>query len=235
MEYRIGIDLGGTAIKMGVVDENYNVLFKRSLPTAESFERAAGDMADCAERLAGEAGLELRRFRCAGMGVTGGINKQGLLIYSGNTTWADVSLKREMEKHFPIPVYIGNDADCALIGESLAGAAKGYKNIVMLTLGTGVGGGIIIDGRLYSGDEYMSTEPGHFPLFHDGLSCGCGSRGCLETYASASALVRQAEEAMTEHPESSLCGAERACGGLDGRIIFECARQGDETALAVID
>ncbi|MGI5976917.1 MAG: ROK family protein [Candidatus Limivicinus sp.] len=235
MEYRIGIDLGGTAIKMGAVDEEYNVVCSRSVPTAPEFEKAVADMAGCARALAREMGLRLSDFRSVGVGVPSSIDDEGRLVYSNNNNWCDMPLRREMEKYFPIPVYLGNDADCAVVGESLAGAAKGFRNVIMLTLGTGVGGGIIINNRLYSGGDFLGTEPGHFPLVHGGIKCTCGIEGCYEAYASVTALIRQAKEAMELHPESALHEALKNRGEINGRVIFDCAQQGDETALEVID
>jgi len=119
-------------------------------------------------------------------------------------------LKQELEKYIPVPVFIENDANCAVVGEMLAGAAKGYRHVLMLTLGTGVGGGLIINGRLFSGGDGMGAELGHTPLVACGEPCTCGISGCLEAYASVTALIRQTEKAMSDNPESRM-HAPRGC------------------------
>jgi glucokinase len=176
MKYRLGIDLGGTAIKTGIVDENYKVVYKHSVPTdaaAKSFEEVVREMASAAEAVAKMAGLTLRDFPCVGVGSPSCINPNtGLLVFSNNTNWRNAPLKQELEKHIPVPVYVGNDANCAVIGEALAGAAKGYDNVIMLTLGTGVGGGVILNGKLYCGADGMGTELGHTLFVQDVLAIG---------------------------------------------------------------
>ena len=232
MEYRLGADLGATAIKIGVVDENYNVVCSRSVPTAEKFEQAISDTARTAEELAAGMGLKLSDFASVGMGVPSGIDPEtGCLIFSNNNNWSDAPIRSELEKQFKIPVYLANDADCAVIGEAIAGAAKGYKNVIMLTLGTGIGGGVILDGRLFSGGDCMGTELGHLPLVHGGRMCTCGVAGCFEAYASATALISQTKEAMLRHPESLLNQLDE----INGRSPFDCAKEGDRTALEVLD
>lgn len=237
MQYRIGIDLGGTAIKAGVVDADNRVAFSHSRPTGGTFEQVVADMAAAAETVAAMAGLTLADFPCVGVGTPSCINPNtGRLVFSNNTNWRDMPLREELEKHFPVPVFIGNDANCAIIGEAVAGAAKDCRSAVMLTLGTGVGGGVILNGKLFAGADGMGTELGHTPVIHNGTMCTCGIPGCLEAYASVTALIRQAQEAMDACPDSLLrTRAEENGGGLDGRIIFDCAHENDPTALAVID
>lgn len=237
MQYRIGIDLGGTAIKAGVVDENNQVVFSHTQPTGEGFEQVVADMAKAAETVAAMAGLKVTDFPCVGVGTPSCINpKTGRLVFSNNTNWRDMPLREELEKHLPVPVYIGNDANCAIIGEAVAGAAKDCQSVVMLTLGTGVGGGVILDGKLFVGGDGMGAELGHMPVIHQGEMCTCGIPGCLEAYASVTALIRQAEEKMKEYPDSLLHARAAENGGaLNGRIIFDCAHENDPAALAVVD
>ena len=236
MEYRIGIDLGGTAIKAGVVDENYQIVVSHSQPTGQGFEQVVADMAAAAETVAAKAGLKVSDFPCVGVGTPSCINPHtGKLVFSNNTNWRNVPLREELEKHLPVPVYIGNDANCAIVGEALAGAAKGCGSVVMLTLGTGVGGGVILNGKLFCGGDGMGAELGHTPLVAGGYPCTCGVNGCLEAYASATALIRQTKEAMAADPHSALHAYVEEHGPVNGRTVFDCAQQGDATAQAVLD
>lgn len=236
MQYRIGIDLGGTAIKTGIVNENFEVVYRHSRPTGNGFAQVVADMAAAAQEVAAMAGLSISDFPCVGVGTPSCINPNtGRLVFSNNTNWRDVPLREELEKHLPVSVYIGNDANCAIAGEAIAGAAKGAKNVVMLTLGTGVGGGVILNGKLYCGADGMGTELGHTPLVANGYPCTCGINGCLESYASVTGLIRQTKDAMDAHPKSLLHAHVKKAGEINGRTVFDCAQQGDETALAVID
>ena len=236
MNYRIGIDLGGTAIKAGVVDERFEVIHSYSQPTGEGFETVVANMAQAARRVAKMAGCEITDFPCVGVGSPSCINPNtGRLVFSNNTSWRDVPLQAELEKHLPVPIYIGNDANCAVIGEAVAGAAKGTKNVVMLTLGTGVGGGVILDGKLFCGADGMGTELGHTPLVSGGTACTCGISGCLEAYASVTALIRQTKEAMAAHPDSAMHAYAAEEGKVSGKTAFECAKCGDAAAKAVVE
>lgn len=236
MQYRLGIDLGGTAIKAGVVDESNRIVYRHTRPTGGSFEQIVADIAASANEVAGQAGLKVTDFPCIGVGTPSCINpKTGRLVFSNNTNWRDVPFREELEKHIPIPAYIGNDANCAIIGEAIAGAAAGCENVVMLTLGTGVGGGIILNGKLFCGADGMGAELGHTPLVAGGTPCTCGINGCLEAYASVTALIRQTKEAMEADPTSLLHAHAQKTGHVSGRTAFDCAKQGDRTALAVVD
>ena len=237
MNYRIGIDMGGTAIKAGVVDENFNIVCSHSLPTREGFENVCADMGKLAREVAAMVDRKIEDFPCVGIGTPSCINpKTGRLVFSNNTNWRDVPLREEVEKHIPVPVFIGNDANCAVIGESIAGGGRGYDNVVMITLGTGLGGGVIVNGKLFTGGDCMGAELGHAPLMHNGYPCTCGINGCLESYGSVTGLIRQTKEAMAAHPKSSMnAWAKEHDGRVSGRTAFECAKQGDETALAVVD
>lgn len=237
MKYRIGIDLGGTAIKAGVVDENFNVVCSHTQLTSHDFDTVIRDLAATAETVAAKVGLKVSDFPCVGVGIPSSVNPiTKRLVFANNTGWRDMPIGEELEKLLKVPVYIGNDANCAVIGETLAGAAKGKDSVVMITLGTGVGGGIILNGKLFVGGDGMGVELGHTPLVHGGNACTCGIVGCFEAYASVTALINQAKKAMAEHPESLLCKAAEENGGqLNGRIIFDCAHADDPTALAVVD
>ena len=236
MKYRIGVDMGGTAIKAGVVDENMQIICKHSVPTGEGFENVVKNIADAAKTVAGMVGLTVEDFPCIGIGTPSCINPNtGNLVFSNNTNWRNVPLRAELEKHLPVPVYIGNDANCAVIGETIAGAGKGHDNVVMLTLGTGVGGGVILGGKLFCGGDGMGAELGHTPIVTGGYPCTCGINGCLEAYASVTALIRYANEAMEAHPESLMNEWVKQNGEVCGKTVFDCAHEGDAAALAVMD
>ncbi len=238
-KFRLAIDMGGTDIKTGVVDDQYNIIKRHVIPTGAErpFEVVVADMAQAAKDVAAMCGLTFEDFPCVGVGVPSCINPHsGLLVFANNTNWRNAPLREELRKHIPVPVYIGNDANCAVVGEAIAGAARGKKDVLMITLGTGLGGGLISNGKLYLGADGMGMEPGHTVLVHGGLPCTCGLSGCLESYGSVVALIAQARAAMEQHPESCLVEISRAQSGkLNGKIIFDCAIAGDETAQAVVD
>ena len=236
MAYRIGVDMGGTAIKAGVVDENYRVIAKVSVPTEPGFENVVKAIADAAKAAAAKVDMKLEDFPCVGVGTPSCINPNtGRLVFSNNTNWRNVPLREELEKHISVPVYIGNDANCAIIGETVAGSAKGKQNVIMLTLGTGVGGGVILGGKLFCGGDGMGAELGHSPLVSGGVRCTCGIEGCLESYASVTGLIRQTREAMAAHPETMMHKWAEGHGRVTGLTSFECAKIGDPVALQVVD
>lgn len=239
MKYYVGIDLGGTNIAAGVVDENCRIVVKHSVKTraGRPFEEIVADLAGAAYRAVELAGLTMDSVESIGLGTPSCINpKTRLLVNANNLDWRNVPLPAELQKHFDLPVFIRNDADCAALGEVLAGAAKDYEDALMVTLGTGVGGGVIMGKEIFNGCDHMGAEIGHTKLVFGGVQCTCGQYGCLESYASATALIRQTRQAMEEHPESLLweqCG--RDPGSVDARTAFDAARRGDHTALQVVD
>ncbi len=237
--YRLGVDVGGTFIKAGVVDESYAILHKVSVPTGggAGYQDVVANIAHAAELAANEAGLEAKDFVSVGIGIPGLMNpRTGVVISAPNLNgWHDVPFLEAIQKLLPIPVYVGNDANCAVVGETLAGAAKGCENVVMLTLGTGVGGGIITDGRLFTGGHGLGAELGHMALQMDGTVCGCGMKGCIEAYCSVTALVKQTLRAMEADPDSAMHGYAKEAGLVDGRTAFECSKQGDKAAMAVVE
>ena len=155
----------------------------------------------------------------------------GVVERAYNLGWDHVPVCRMLEERFHVPCRLSNDANCAALAEQVAGAAVGHDNVVLITLGTGVGGGIIIGGKIYDGMRGAGAELGHTLLVLDGEPCTCGRRGCWEAYSSATALIRQARQAAAEHPESLLAGAEE----ITGKTVFDAADRGDETANAVVD
>lgn len=236
---RLGVDVGGTFIKAGVVDENYAIPHKVSVPTGADagYEAVVQNIAHVAELAAKEAGLTVKDFASVGIGIPGLLNpKTGVVVLAPNLGgWRDVPFLEAIQKLLPAPVYVGNDANCAVVGETLAGAAKGCENVVMLTLGTGVGGGIIVDGKLFVGGRGLGAELGHMVLQRDGAPCGCGLNGCIEAYCSVTALVKQTLRAMESYPDSAMHAYAREAGLVDGRTAFECSKMGDRAAIYVVE
>ena len=234
----IGIDLGGTNIAVGLVNEEGQILARKSVPTRA--ERAAEEivatMAEAAKELLTEAGVDEREIASVGVGSPGAIDREaGIVVSACNLHFRNTPLGEMLGKYFNCPVYIENDANCAAWAEATAGAAKGTRDSIMLTLGTGVGGGIVIGGRLYGGCNNYGGEFGHMIIADGGELCGCGRRGCLEAYSSASALIRDAKRAAEAHPESLLAACAAREGGFTGRTVFDAVAQGDETARCVLN
>lgn len=233
MKYYAGIDLGGTFIKCGIVDETGKLLVKDKIPTKKerSHEAIAKDMANFALKLAEKAGVKLA---AAGIGSPGSIDSHnGVVVYNNNLAWSDVPLAEEVKAVAGVPVCVLNDANAAALGEQFCGAGKKFRDVIFVTLGTGVGGGIIIDGMLFEGNKSAGAEIGHAVIRMGGEKCTCGRKGCFEAYASATALIRQTKRAMEKHPESALWGI---CDfdKVDGKTAFDGMREGDKTATQVV-
>ena len=235
--YYIGLDVGGTTFKAGVVTEDGRIVHKDAMPTGieRPYQEIIADMAALCKKVAADAGIEMSEIRSIGVGVPGLFdNKTGMIPFCTNLGWHDIPFVAEMKKHLDTPVYGDNDATVAGLAESVAGVSAGIRDSVFLTLGTGVGGGIIIDGKPYSGAHGCGSEIGHMMIKMGGELCTCGNYGCFERYASATAIIREARKAIVEYPESSMLAA---CGGdpekLNAKIVIDAARAGDEAAKAV--
>lgn len=234
MKYYIGIDLGGTNIVAGVVDENYQILTKASVKTnlPRPEQEIAADMAAVARQAAEEAGLSLDQIEWVGVGTPGIANSAtGIIEYSNNLGFCNTPMVQYLEEALGRPAFIENDANAAAYGEYVAGAAKGAKHAVCITLGTGVGGGIIIDGKIYCGSNFGGAEIGHTVIDVNGPMCSCGRKGCFEVFSSATGLIRMTKEALAAHPESAMKDEER----ITGRTAFNYMRAGDEIAKQVVD
>lgn len=234
MGYRIGIDLGGTNIAAGVVDENHRILSHLSVPTGAERPASAvvADMASAVEAALCRLGLTAADCDMAGIGSPGTCDSdRGVVVRAYNLHWFEVPVCRMLSERLGIPVRLSNDANCAALAETVAGAARGCKNMVMITLGTGVGGGMILDGKIYAGMRSAGAELGHTLLVLDGEPCSCGRRGCWEAYASATALQRQAAIAAAADSASLLHGV----SPISGKAVFDAADRGDKTARQVID
>ena len=232
--YRIGIDLGGTNIAVGVVDDHHRIVAEASLPAGahRPAEQVVADMCRAVELALDKAGLTPADCASIGVGTPGTCDpERGVVVRAYNLNWFDVPVCAMLTAHFGLPARLSNDANCAALAETVAGAAVGCRNMMLITLGTGVGGGIIVDGRIVSGLGGAGGEPGHSLLVLDGEPCTCGRRGCWEVYASATALIRQGREAAAAHPTSLL----NRYPELTGRDVFDAADAGDEAAQAVLE
>lgn len=237
--YRIGIDLGGTNIAVGVVSEDMKIVGKATLKTncPRAAELILDDMAKAVELAIADAGISKDDVLSVGVGTPGTVNKNnGYIEYANNLDFVNVPAKDYLETKIGKPVYLDNDANCAALGEAIAGAGKGCKNFVAITLGTGVGSGIIIDGKIVNGVNFAAGEMGHMVINFDGLQCNCGRRGCWEAYASASALIAQTKDAMKMHIDSKMWDyAENNIENVSGRTAFSAAKDGDIYAKEVVN
>ena len=238
MKYYAGLDLGGTFVKGGIVDEEGNILVKDKIPTGKErpYEEIAKDMAELAAELAKRANVPAGALAAAGIGSPGLIDSgKGIVVYNNNLGWKKAALAAEVKKYLGGRVRISNDANCAALGETVFGAGRGAKNSVTVTLGTGVGTGIVVDGRLLTGNRSAGAEGGHVIIKAGGEKCGCGKRGCFEAYASATALIRQTQNAMRKAPESILWKLAPTPEEVDGKTAFDGLRAGDKTAEKVVN
>lgn len=235
--YTIGVDVGGMTIKVGLVDENGKIILKDRVVTSKNPSTAIRETAELIYKILEKANVKLEEVKGIGFGCPGSVsNKTGTLVYCNNLPWENIKVREEMKKYINLPVELGNDADVAALGEVKFGVAKGYSDAVMFTLGTGVGGGIIINGKIFSGSDGFGAELGHTNLVMDGKPCTCGRFGCLEAYASATALMEQAREEMQKNKNSKMWDfVSGDVNKVDGKMVFDCAREGDESALKVCD
>ncbi|MDH6357885.1 ROK family protein [Parabacteroides sp. PF5-9] len=238
-KYYLGFDLGGTNMVAGIVDENYTIIARESSPTkaGRSIEVITSEMAEVSKRAIQKAGLTLEDISSWGIGMPSYVNpKTNLLVHANNFGWKNVPIYEHLQKHISLPIYIANDANCAAYGEVLAGAASAYTDAIMLTLGTGVGGGIVMDKKIYSGYDNMGAELGHTKLVFNGIECTCGQKGCLESYCSSTALIRKTRELVDNHPGTmimELCGQDKE--QINGEFIFEAAKNKDPFASSLIE
>ncbi len=238
MKYYVGIDLGGTNIVAGVVDEDYNIIAKASTKTncPRPEKEIADDMAKMALQAVKNANLTIDQIEWIGVGTPGIANSAtGIIEYSNNLGFKNTPMVKYIQETIDKPVFIENDANAAAYGEYVAGAAKGAKNAVCITLGTGVGGGIIVDGKIYAGSNFAGAEIGHTVIEVDGPQCSCGRKGCFEVFSSATGLIRMSKEAMAEHPESIMNKMAEEKGKVTARTSFDAMRAGDAVAKAVVD
>ena len=232
MNYRIGVDIGGTSVKIGVVDDNFNICEKTSIPTLteRGSEPIISDIIGVCKGLA-----EKYLVDGIGIGSAGAIDPvNGIILGAGNLPFKNEPIAARVSKALGgMPVSIDNDANCALIGEHAAGVCRDFDDVIMLTIGTGIGGAIMISGKIYRGNNFRAGELGHFTIDIHGEKCECGLYGCYEHYASAKALIKMTLRAAVAEPDSIL--ADYARNGIDGKTAFAAAAAGCPIANQVLN
>ena len=238
MAKHLGIDIGGTNIACGVVNEDCEISARSKVKTKSPrpYSAILADIIRAAELACAEAGITPQQLDSIGIGCPGTCNQAtGVVEYSNNLGFVNAPLRTDIEAKFGVPTYLGNDADAAAYGEYCAGAAKGADSAVVITLGTGVGSGIIIDGKIYSGSNFAGGEIGHTVIVVDGRPCTCGRRGCFEAYSSATGLVNTTLEFAGKYPESLMAKMIKQDGRASARTAYQAMKQGDEAGKLVTD
>lgn len=237
--YYIGIDLGGTNIAAGIVNEQMKIIRTDSVPTKLPREPKAiiDDMSALCLKLVRDEGIRMEDVAWIGVGAPGSANREtGIIEYSNNLNFHNVDLRGPIEKATGRTVYIENDANAAAYGEFQAGAAKGCRSAVIITLGTGVGGGIIVNGQIVNGCNYAAGELGHIVIQYGGEPCTCGRDGCWEAYSSATALIRMTKQAMQNDKQSKMWEiAGGSLDGVNGKTAFDAMRAKDKSGSEVVD
>jgi glucokinase len=234
---RIGIDVGGTGIQFGAIDENMNILAEKSIPTTTSvsFSEQVARIADAVVATASAAGFSADQIDRIGVGIPGISDPvTGDIVKCPNMGWFHVPFRQEFMKHLSVPLYIENDANVAALAESAAGVSAGTSSSVFITIGTGIGSGIILNGRIWNGFHGIGGELGHVIFGLNGVPCTCGNHGCLERYCSATALIRMGREAVALQPDSLIL---RSVGNdlsrIEARTVIDAARENDPVAVEV--
>ncbi len=238
--YYLGIDLGGMSIKAGVCDDDGKILHKDTCVTVrnQGGDRIIDDMAALCLKVISDAGLKVEDIEYAGIASPGSADQEkGVIIYASSLPFLNYPIAAKLTEKTGIKkIYIENDANAAAKGEATFGAAKGCKDSICVTLGTGVGGGIIINGKVYSGCNFSGGELGHIVIEKNGADCECGRKGCLECYASATALMKMTREKMLEDSDTvmwSLCDGD--IKNVTGKTAFDAAQQGDKSGQEIVD
>ena len=234
--YRIGIDLGGTNIAVGIVDDEYRILGEAQAPTPvrDGAGAVMGQIARCTAEACAAAGIALSDCAGAGLGAPGTCDTaRGFVRNAHNLGWDGVSVTQPLHAALGCPVFLGNDADCAALGEVVAGAAKGCDSALLITLGTGIGGGFVLNGKILNGAHGVAGEIGHLTINRDEQEfCTCGRRGCAEQYASARSVARIARKRLAKDERPSLL---KSIPFLTAKDVFECASQGDSLATEILE
>ncbi len=236
--YYIGVDLGGTNIATAVITKDFKIIGKASVPTnaPRPADEIAKDIAKSVELAIENAGVSKNEIYSVGIGAPGAVNaKDGVIEFSGNLDFENAPLVELVEKYTGKKTFIENDANAAAYGELVAGAGRGAKDFVAITLGTGVGGGVIIDGKIFSGWNSFGAELGHINLEINGEYCTCGRYGCWEAYASATALIKQTKRAMENDKNSKMWEIAGSIDNVNGKTAFDGMRAGDKTATEVVN
>lgn len=234
----IGIDIGGTNLKAGLVNDEGSILAMEKRKIAEVSDQKAlvEALVALTQSLTERGGLTPEQIRSVGVGVPGAVEiHSGAVLYTCNLPLRNVPLRKLFHRYLPYPLYVENDANCAALAEYYAGAGKGSKRFVTITLGTGVGAGILHNGQIYHGANGMAGEVGHMSIVYHGEPCPCGRRGCWERYASASALTRETKAAMQANKNTIMWKMTQDIDHVNAKLAFDAAAKGDETARKVID
>ncbi len=237
MKYYIGIDIGGMSVKAGVINSAGEIIAQSSCPTYpdKHYSVMVADTYELCKQITEKANLTKEDIAAIGIGCPGTIwSDKGIITYANNLHFDKVPFVAEFKKYWNTDIVIENDANCAALGEYTFGSGKGSKNCIFITLGTGVGSGIILDGKIYNGKKGAGAEAGHMVIRIDGEKCTCGRRGCWEVYASATALIRDTKRAMQKHPESLLHKVAENYGKVSAKVSFDAAKQGDPIAKALV-
>ncbi len=235
--FHIGIDVGGTGIKVGVIDDSLNIISEKSIPTCTSipFPEQVERIAGCVLSAAEGAGLTRDRIASVGVGIPGIANlATGEIIKCTNMGWFHVPFREEFRKHLDVPLFIDDAANVAALAERVAGVSAGTASSVFITIGTGIGSGIIVNGKIWNGFHGIGGEIGHVILDLDGVPCSCGNHGCLERYCSATALIRMAREAVAENQNTLIMKmVSNDITKIEARTVIDAAKENDPVASEV--
>lgn len=236
MRYALGVDIGGMSIKVGLVNSDGKILFENRKVTADNPNDCIDNMVNQINELLLKGNLRINQIEGIGIGCPGAVSPDlGIVDFLPNLGWNKVPLVEILKKSFDTKIVIANDASVAALAESVFGVAKDYDNAIMFTLGTGVGGGMVINKKLYDGGYGRGGELGHITLDLNGEPCTCGRNGCVETFVSATALIRQTKKAMQTDKNSLMWSFVESIDDVNGKTAFECAKKGDKTAQTVVD
>lgn len=234
----IGIDLGGTNVGIGIVDSENKLIYKDSIPTKREngFNDIIEDIIALISKTINVNNIPKSHIQGIGIGIPGIVDpKSQIIIDCVNLRWNNVDIKSAIEEKLSIPVFVGNDATVAGVAELVVGAMKGYHTGVLLTLGTGIGGGIIINGHVYDGFHGIGSEIGHMIVGENYYDCNCGRNGCLETFSSSTAIIKHARKLIEEGNDSAIMTEVKGnLNSIDGKVIFDQAKAGDKVACKVI-
>ena len=235
-KYCIGIDIGGTNTVVGIVDDNRNIIAKKSFKTLPdgNHEAFADKIRSFSEDLAEECGIKFCDIAAVGAACPGVI-KDGTVVFSANLMMNNVKFDKMLSDRFSLPSFVCNDANAAAFAEALCGCGQGVRSLVAVTIGTGIGGGIVLDGKIYDGVGGAAAEIGHITVVPQGRQCACGRKGCFECYCSATALVNDTKEAMLDNPQSKMWDIAKTISDVDGRTVFKAMKLGDGVAFKVFD
>lgn len=239
MDYYVGIDLGGTNTKIGLLNIEGDILKSSIIKTlsSEGVDKTMERIWSVIQELAKETDVNIENVKGIGMGIPGPVEDQSVVAFFANFPWGtNVNVKEKLEKITGIETKLDNDANIIALGEAKYGAAKGSKSSVTVALGTGIGGGIYVNGMLISGFKGAGGEVGHMKIVKDGRVCGCGQKGCFEAYASATGLIREAVSRLTVNKQNLLYTMiEGNIAGLEAKDIFDAAKEGDAFSLDLVD